>query len=945
MKSTQLQSPLRRGPSFVILMALSVTAIAGGPLENRATAAETGQQWAILIGIEEYHRASRLRYTINDVKQLSQTLRERGGLPKENILEIVDTAPSARYQPLRASLLAELPQWLAKPGPKDQIIVYFSGHGFRDKQGQLYLAPIDCDPANPEATGIAVQWFREQIAGCKAGFKLLVLDACHAGAEEGDGLTATVPAEDIGNLFREMLGVVTLASSTGDEKSQIWVQKQQSLFSYWLNQGLRGHADTNADSAVSIDELYNYVHSNVTHSAEALFPRPQTPVRIVRSGTVGVPNVVRLQPQSLSQVVSDIAEQLAWAMQERQLSRVGVLEFTNDTQLGELLGADFGLLGRTCASNLERQLMNLAAGKYSVVNRRRLQAALQSQNFSLDDLGSPDALKRLSDGAGGMPVVALGTLRNRSGRVVHLHCDLLQTKDVHSAGSAGGTALLSESEWAMIGRSVQVKPEDRRKPLDNSPEAKRPEPERVIERLDKRAELAHPLVDPKFPFCVQIRVDGKEREPVFSGNDCYVSLRKGEEYEIWVENKSGRLSLMRLLVDGLNTLPQKEVVKGVATYLIGAPVSLDEARFWILDPEHSNVHAVRGFVSETGTQGKLRKFTVVDAQQSLAARQRFTEQLGMITVAFYASAGGSRAIATAAGEELVENIEERGGMKIGNLLAVVHIRYVEPEALGETPKPSPSPKRKTPKPKRTTPANADSVVVIAERAKLKAGREIVTTVAKGNILTVENVNEDWLWVEWNYQKGWIHRKDVIAFERAVEHFTREIQRNPTATNYLCRGNLLRREREYDRAIADMTQAIRLDARYTDAYRARSIVWGLKGEYDKAIADISEAIRLNPESESAAHRIAESRLLYGRGLSWANKADHDQAIADFTQSIRLDPKFAPAYWLRGECWRLKGDQAKAEADFQQAARLGYKPDTSAKGMSFDANTLEFGIIGE
>ena len=44
----------------------------------------------------------------------------------------------------------EIPAFLAKPGPDDYVLVYFSGHGFKvqkDKQEKLYLAPIDCDPA------------------------------------------------------------------------------------------------------------------------------------------------------------------------------------------------------------------------------------------------------------------------------------------------------------------------------------------------------------------------------------------------------------------------------------------------------------------------------------------------------------------------------------------------------------------------------------------------------------------------------------------------------------------------------------------------------------------------------------------------------------------------------------------------------------------------------
>jgi hypothetical protein len=244
-------------------------------------------------------------------------------------------------------------------------------------------------------------------------------------------------------------------------------------------------------------------------------------------------------------------------------------------------------------------------------------------------------------------------------------------------------ALLSESEWAMIGRSVQVRPEDRRPVLPGQSQAERPAAERVINRLDQRAKGPHPLLDPQFPYDVRIMVGGQQRKPVFRGNDCFVALRKGETYEVWVDNKSASVTLMRMLVDGLNTLPQKMPDKGIATYVIAPRVSLDEARFWVLDPEQSPRHAIRGFVTKTGVQGAFREFTVVDSAQSLAARQHFTQQIGVITVAFYAPAGGPRGIGTAAGRERSDDLEERQGYKAGNLLGVVHIRYVEPSALGE----------------------------------------------------------------------------------------------------------------------------------------------------------------------------------------------------------------------------------------------------------------------
>jgi hypothetical protein len=417
-------------------------------------------------------------------------------------------------------------------------------------------------------------------------------------------------------------------------------------------------------------------------------------VRLFRDAP-GVPEVTRLKPQSLKQVLSDMAEQLAWAMAERQLAKVGVLEFTNDTKLGELLGADFGLLGRYCAEEIERQLMEQGLGKFSVVDRRRLQTAIKANGFGINDLGSADALRQLSQRAGGMPMIALGTLRNRAGRLISLQCKLVQTEGDEVAGSAGGTAALNESEWAMLGRSVQVSPDDRRPAASTEGRATPSVQSTLISRLDRRSEGAHPLVDSGFPYRVKIMVKDpagrvKERKGVFRGNDMFVPLRQGEVYEVYVENLSGQIVLLRLLVDGLNTLPERERTKAMIVepvpakreLVVGMRVNLDEARHWVLDPKQSTVMAVRGFFKATrGAGPNYNEFRVVDAQQSLAARQKFTDQIGLITAAFYAPKGGSRAVGTDLGQERTEKIEEKAGTECGNLLAVVNIRYVEPEAL------------------------------------------------------------------------------------------------------------------------------------------------------------------------------------------------------------------------------------------------------------------------
>src|SRR6184192_1957138 len=67
------------------------------------------------------------------------------------------------------------------------------------------------------------------------------------------------------------------------------------------------------------------------------------------------------------------------------------------------------------------------------------------------------------------------------------------------------------------------------------------------------------------------------------------------------------------------------------------------------------------------------------------------------------------------------------------------------------------------------------------------------------------------------------------------------------------------------------------------------------EYDKAIADYDEVIRLDPKDVFA--------YIY-RGCAYERKGDYDKAIADYDEAIRLDPKGAKAYngfaWLLGTC---------------------------------------------
>jgi tetratricopeptide (TPR) repeat protein len=138
------------------------------------------------------------------------------------------------------------------------------------------------------------------------------------------------------------------------------------------------------------------------------------------------------------------------------------------------------------------------------------------------------------------------------------------------------------------------------------------------------------------------------------------------------------------------------------------------------------------------------------------------------------------------------------------------------------------------------------------------------------------------------------------------------QKNATVLNQqgLAKQNL----GDWDGAMADYNEAIRLDPNYSAAYDNRGNVKRQKGDLNGAIADINQAIRLNPKNAIAYFNRARVKEKHG---------DLDGAIADFNQAISLKPNYSSAYRDRGEVKRKKGDINGANADFSQALKLGAK----------------------
>jgi len=146
-----------------------------------------------------------------------------------------------------------------------------------------------------------------------------------------------------------------------------------------------------------------------------------------------------------------------------------------------------------------------------------------------------------------------------------------------------------------------------------------------------------------------------------------------------------------------------------------------------------------------------------------------------------------------------------------------------------------------------------------------------------------------------------------------------------AVAFYNRGAAYADNKDYDRAIADNDQAIRLDPSSAIAFYNRGVAYADKKDYDRAIADYDQAIRLDPNYAHAFNN---------RGVAYESKKDYDRAIADYDQAIRIDPNYADA--LNGACWDralTNRDLATARRDCDAAVRLSHNDpnDLNSRGL--------------
>src|SRR6267143_786934 len=165
------------------------------------------------------------------------------------------------------------------------------------------------------------------------------------------------------------------------------------------------------------------------------------------------------------------------------------------------------------------------------------------------------------------------------------------------------------------------------------------------------------------------------------------------------------------------------------------------------------------------------------------------------------------------------------------------------------------------------------------------------------------------------ERGWCESEDAVTVDQRIDGCSAVIRTardkgDKLAEAFNNRGVGYRLKGDYDRAIADYNQAIKLKADFAAAFDNRCWARAVVGILKQALADCNEALRLMPNNAAT---------LDSRGFVFLKMSHFDAAVSDYDAILRINPKLAFALYGRGLA-RLKNEDPSGEADIAGAKAL-------------------------
>lgn len=192
--------------------------------------------YVVSVGIADYPgKENDLRISDNDAKTIAKVFLAT----KDASVKVLTNEDATQ-----SAFLSTMHTLFEDAQSDDAVVLYFSGHG---TPGSLV-----CYDGQ-----LTYQHIFKMLKGCKANRKIIIADACFSGKmRTGGQQTSNYNSQNV---------MLFLSSRTTEYSSE--TDYKNSLFTIFLERGLRGGADTNRDRIITARELYNFVHKGVIEAS------------------------------------------------------------------------------------------------------------------------------------------------------------------------------------------------------------------------------------------------------------------------------------------------------------------------------------------------------------------------------------------------------------------------------------------------------------------------------------------------------------------------------------------------------------------------------------------------------------------------------------------------------------------------------------------------------
>jgi hypothetical protein len=238
--------------------------------------------WAVVIGINDYIRAPKLKYAVRDAEEFTEVLVNYYGFKRENIVKLIDREAT------KENIMKAFDKLRSKAGKEDRVLVFFAGHGITvplpDGREKGYILPVDGSQDELITSAISTDQLSEISQLIKAKHLFFIMDACYGGLIFARAQPLSPSALDYLEVISTRRARKALTAGGRDQTVLDTGPGGHSVFTYYLIDGLKNRtADLNGDGMITSGELNEYVAPRVTAESN----RSQTPEYGILAGDMG----------------------------------------------------------------------------------------------------------------------------------------------------------------------------------------------------------------------------------------------------------------------------------------------------------------------------------------------------------------------------------------------------------------------------------------------------------------------------------------------------------------------------------------------------------------------------------------------------------------------------------------------------------------------------------